>query len=54
MGETKSRDLARAGEFPIEVLTHGNRSVCRKVDLIAYLRLDLASADANDATSLTA
>ncbi len=52
MGETKSRELIRSGRFPITVLPHGNRHVCRKVDLLAYLGLDPEPSAESEATSL--
>ncbi|WP_432114048.1 hypothetical protein [Streptomyces sp. S1] len=46
IGESLGYELIKAGEFPIEVITLGRIIRVRKVDLVAFLRLDPAHDDA--------
>jgi hypothetical protein len=40
MGRDKSRQLARAGRFPIRVRMHGNTMTCTRHELFRYLSID--------------
>ncbi|MEU4802830.1 DNA-binding protein [Actinosynnema sp. NPDC023587] len=44
IGETKGRELARAGQFPVPLRKVGNRYRASTAELLAYLRVEPVDA----------